>query len=181
MTPQQKIYARIGAFTVFIFVLSSWALPTVALSADGGGTQSWWQALLVPILGIAGLFISGFLAAGLLKLVKLIEKKWDIDIPDAFEEIMVEKAKWAVAWAEEKAEKRLLHGDGAKTSGADKINDVVNLLTEFAEARGYGQDWSRDKVEKLAEGVLHLERDVSVGSSGDRNKKLEAKKSETPT
>lgn len=130
--------------------------------------QAWWQAVLVPVLGVLGLFIAGFLAAGLRKLVQLIEKKWNIDIPDSIEKLMIEKARWAIGWAEEQAEKRLLYGDGKKTPGAEKATSVINLLEEFANKQGFGDEWQRDKIEKLAEGVLHLERDVTVGSNGGK-------------
>lgn len=138
--------------------------------------QSWWQALLVPILGVIGMFIATFLTAGLLKLVKLIEKKWNVDIPDSFERLMVEKAKWALGWAEEKAETKLLYEGGAKTEGAKKISDVVTMLHDFAEKSGYGEEWTREKVQSLAEGVLHLERGVTIGSTGERALKIEAAK-----
>lgn len=137
--------------------------------------QAWWQALLVPVLGVIGMFMAAFLAAGLRKLVQLIEKKWSIDIPDSVEKLMIEKARWALGWAEEQAEKRLLYGDGQKTEGAKKLGDVVDLLEKFAQSLGYGDEWQRDKIEKLAEGVLHLERDQTVGSDGDRGTKLTAK------
>lgn len=148
--------------------------PTAAPTGDK--EQTWWQAVLVPVLSVLGLFIAGFLAAGLRKLVQLIEKKWNIDIPDSFEKIMIEKAKWALGWAEEQAEKKLLYEGGAKTEGAKKINDVVDMLFEFADKSGYGDEWGREKIKKLAEGVLHLERDKTIGSSGDRAKKIEEAK-----
>lgn len=138
--------------------------------------QAWWQAVLVPVLSVLGLFIAGFLAAGLRKLVQLIEKKWNVDIPDSFERLMIEKAKWALGWAEEQAEKKLLYEGGAKTEGAKKINDVVDMLYEFANKAGYGEEWGREKIKALAEGVLHLERDQTVGSAGDRATKLEKAK-----
>ena len=138
--------------------------------------QSWWQAMLAPVLSVLGLFIAAFLAAGLRKLVQLIEKKWNIDIPDSIEKMMIDKARWAVAWAEEKAEKRLLYGDGQKTDGAQKVSEVVDLLEKFAQNLGYGEEWQREKIEALAEGVLHLERDKGVGSNGNRAAKLEEKK-----
>ena len=138
--------------------------------------QSWWKALLVPVLSVVGMFIAAFLTAGLMKLVKLIEKKWNVDIPDSFERLMIEKAKWALGWAEEAAEKKLLYEGGTKTDGAKKISDVVNMLLEFATKAGYGEEWTREKIQALAEGVLHLERGITVGSAGERALKLEAAK-----
>jgi hypothetical protein len=138
--------------------------------------QAWWQAVLMPVLSVLGMFIAAFLAAGLRKLVVLIEKKWSIDIPDSVEKMMYEKARWAIGWVEEKAEKRLLYGDGKKTESAAKVTEVVDLLEKFAQGIGYGEEWQRSKIEALAEGVLHLERDKSVGSNGDRGKKLTEKK-----
>lgn len=138
--------------------------------------QSWWQALLMPVLSVFGMFLAAFLVAGLRKLVKLAEAKWKIDVPDSVEKLMTEKARWALAWVEEKAEKRLLHGDGQKTPGAAKIGEVVDLLQKFADGLGYGHEWQKDKIEALAEGVLHLERDKTIGSTGERAAALTEKK-----
>lgn len=155
--------------------------PAPAVKAEpapaSGDTQSWWQALLIPVLSALGLAIAAFLTTGLRKLTQLIEKKWNIDIPDSVEKLMAEKARWLIAWAEEKAETRLLKGDGVKTDGAKKLSDVVEALEKFAQNMGYGEEWRRDKIEQLVEGILHLERDQGVGSNGtDRGKKLEEKK-----
>lgn len=139
--------------------------PAAKPPASSDKDQSWWQALLVPVLSVVGMFIAAFLAAGLRKLVLLVEKKWSVDIPDAVEKMMYDKARWAVGWAEEKAEKRLLYGDGKKTDGAQKITEVVDLLEKFAQSLGYGEEWQREKIEALAEGVLHLERGKTVGST----------------
>lgn len=152
------------------------ATETPAAAPAAPEQQQWWQALLMPVLSVFGMFLAAFLVAGLRKLVKLIEAKWKIDVPDSVEKLMTEKARWALAWVEEKAEKRLLHGDGEKTSGAQKISEVVDLLQKFADGLGYGHDWQKDKIEALAEGVLHLERDKAIGSTGERAVKLEAKK-----
>jgi hypothetical protein len=148
-------------------------VPTAATSEK---EQSWWQALLVPVLGVLGMFIAAFLAAGLRKLVLLIEKKWSIDIPDSVEKLMYDKARWALGWAEEKAEKRLLYGDGKKTPGAEKLSQVVEMLEKFADGLGYGHEWQRDKIEALAEGVLHLERNTASTSNVARDVKLTEKK-----
>jgi hypothetical protein len=137
--------------------------------------QAWWQAMLLPVLSIIGMFIAAFLAAGLRKVVQLVEKKWSIEIPDAIEKMMYDKAKWAVGWAEEQAEKRLLYGDGKKTPGAEKLTQVVSLLETFAKSFGYSEEWQRNKIEQLAEGVLHVERGVTVGSDGARGTALLAK------
>lgn len=150
------------------------AAPTPAPAALEQ-TQAWWQALLMPVLSVLGLFIAAFLTAGLRKLVQLMEQKWSIDIPDSIETLMTEKARWALAWAEEQAEKRLLYGDGKKTPSAEKLTSVVDLLEKFADSLGYGDAWQRDKIETLAEGVLHLERSAGVGSDGDRAAALKAK------
>jgi hypothetical protein len=144
-------------------------------------TQSWWQALLLPVLSALGLAIAAFFTAGLRKLVLLIEDKWSIDIPASIETLMTEKARWAVGWAEEQAEKRLLYGDGKKTPSAEKLTSVVDLLEKFASSLGYNEEWQRTKIEALAEGVLHVERGVVVGSDGARDVALtEKKKTDTP-
>lgn len=146
-------------------------------AAPSGKVQKWWQSALEPVLYAFALFLSAFLVAGLRKLTKLVERKWNVDIPDSVERMMTEKARWAVAWAEEKAEQRLLYGDGQKTPGAQKISDVTKILLDFADSLGHGHEWREEKVRALAEGVLHLERDVAVGSpEGARADALAAKK-----
>lgn len=151
--------------------------PTTATTPE----QAWWQALLMPVLGAVGIFVAAFLAAGLRKLVQLIEAKWNIDIPDSVEKLMYEKARWALGWVEEKAEKRLLYGDGKKTPGAEKLSEVVTLLESFAQNLGYGEEWQRDKVEALAEGVLHLNRNTASTSNTARDVKLTEKKNSNGT
>ena len=144
-----------------------------AAPAKSEKTQTWWQALLVPVLSVFGLFLAGFLVGGLRKLVQLIEKKWNFDIPDQIESFMYEKARWGVAWAEELAEKRLLYADGKKTPSAEKLTQVVDMLMKTAEEKGYGKEWGREKIEALVEGVLHLERGISVGTDADMEKRTE--------
>lgn len=162
----------------FVFI-ACMLTPLVALAAqESTPAQTWWQSLLLPILSVVGMAVAAFLTAGLRKLVKLIETKWKVDIPDSIEKLMTEKARWTLAWVEEKAEKRLLHGDGEKTPGAQKIFEVVAILDRFAIENGYGKEWQRDKLEALAEGILHLERDKTIGSNGDRAAKLKEKKAD---
>jgi hypothetical protein len=141
--------------------------------------QSWWQPVLAYLLSAFGMILAGFLVGGLRKLVQLMEKKWNIDVPDQVERIMYDKARWLVAWAEEKAENRLLNGDGVKTPGAEKAADVIGEMEKFAEGMGYGDEWRKDKIEKLVDAVLHLSREGSqdsIGSNGSRGTKLEEKK-----
>ena len=142
--------------------------------------QQWWQALLMPILSVLGMLIAAFLAGGIRKLVKLVEKKWDVDIPDSVEKMMAEKARWAIGWAEEKAETRLLYGDGKKTEGAQKTTEVVELLEKFADSLGYSDHWRKERIEELVLGVLHLERNLTIGSVGNRGKAIEKKKNGKP-
>ena len=152
------------------------AAPAAPAAAPEPVTQAWWQAALIPVLSFLGLFLAGFLVGGLRKLVKLIETKWNIDIPDAIEKLMYEKARWGLGWAEEQADKRLLHGDGVKTPGAEKLSSVVDMLLKFADSMGYGEEWTKDKVEALAEGVLHLERSTTATSNIKRDAKITEKK-----
>lgn len=152
-------------------------LPMCAHAAEtAAAEQTTWQAALVPVLGAVGTFLAALVVAGLRKLVLLVEKKWKIDVSDSIEQMMYEKARWAVAWVEEKAENRLLHGDGRKTPGAQKMQEVVMILQNFAGKLGYSQEWQTGKLMALAEGILHLERDVVIGSVGNRAKLLEEKK-----
>lgn len=171
-TPQTIL--TLLAFTVITTTLLM--LTTCAHAAETAPKQTAWQAALVPALGAVGTFLAALLVAGLRRLVLMIEKKWKIDISDSVETMMYEKARWAVAWVEEKAENRLLHGDGQKTSGAQKMSTVVMILQNFANKLGYSQEWQTSKLMALAEGILHLERDVVIGSVGERAQRLEEKK-----
>ena len=159
------------------------ALEKVTLPAEpvapAEKEQSWWQALLMPLLSAVGLALAAFFAAGFRKVITLAEKKWDFEVPDVIEDTIINQAKRLIAWAEEKAEDRLLNGDGKKTPGAEKIGGVVTGLEEFVASRGWDRTWQRDKLEKLAESVLHLERSGNTGvgtTNGDRKKKLDEMK-----
>lgn len=156
--------------------------PTAPVEKKADNQQKWWQALLMPVLSALGLIIAAFLTIGMRKVTQLIEAKWKIDISESNEKAMAEKARWLVAWAEEQAEARLLNGDGIKTPGAEKLSAVVDTLFAFADKAGYGEDWTRDKITKLAEGILHLERDAGIGSEGTaRGSDLTVKAANQPT
>jgi hypothetical protein len=170
---------------IYLVMLS---IPAVAWAADAAvaapvpaaATQKWWQALLIPILSALGIAVAAIVSALLLKLVRLIETKWKIDVPANLELLMTDKARLLVAWAEEQMENRLLHGDGVKTPGAERIAAVTTALYDFAKANGYDKAWTEAKCKQLAEGILHLERvdSEAVGSTGARSEALAAA---TPT
>jgi hypothetical protein len=168
------------ALTVATFLTTAMMLITNAFAAETTNVvqQTTWQAALVPVLGAIGTALAAFLVGGLRKLVLIIEKKYKIDVSDTIEAMMYEKARWAVAFVEEKAEKRLLHEDGVKTSGAQKMAEAIGLVQSFANTLGYGSEWQTNKIKSLIEGVLHLERDVVIGSVGTRANKLTEKKKE---
>lgn len=181
MTSQRTVHRTSQTIlTLLAFAVTTAMLLMLTTCAHAAETtvteQTAWQAALVPALGAIGTFLAALLVAGLRKLVLLVEKKWKIDVSDNIEKMMYEKARWAVAYVEEKAEKRLLHGDGQKTPGGQKMCDVINILQNFTNKLGYGEEWRIDKLRALAEGILHLERDVVIGSVGNRAKLLEEKK-----
>jgi len=161
----QHLYCRpLQRLILSLIFLMNWAWPLVALAAqETPKTQSWWQALLVPLFGVLGTALSSFAAYGLLKLIKLIENKWKIDVPASIENLMMEKTRWLVASVEEQAENKLLYGNGDKTPGAQKLNDVVNELEAFVKRWGYDKEWTRLRLEALAQGVLHMERNTTSG------------------
>jgi hypothetical protein len=165
------------AFTVFCAVLFT---PFIAWAADAVvKEQAMWQTVLMPVLSAVALFVAAFVALGLRKLVQLVEKKWGVEVPASIEDLMASKARWAIAWAEEKAEDRLLNGDGVKTPGAEKAASVIELLEGVAQKAGYGEDWQKNKIEALVAGILHLNREGGegvIGSNGNRGTKLEEKK-----
>ncbi|MGD9209307.1 MAG: hypothetical protein PVI90_00955 [Desulfobacteraceae bacterium] len=177
MTTEQikQIALTVATLLTTVMMLITNAFATETANAT---QQTAWQAALMPILGAIGTALAALLVGGLRKLVLIIEKKYKIDVSDTIETAMYEKARWAVAFVEEKAEKRLLHEDGVKTSGAQKMAEAIGLVQSFANTLGYGQEWQYGKIKSLIEGVLHLERDVVIGSVGTRAEKLAEKKKE---
>ena len=158
-----------------------WAAEATEVAVPVAATvQKWWQALLVPVASTLGVILAAFLSMGLLKLVKLAEKKWAFDVPASIEALMTEKARVLVAWAEEKMETRVLHEDGVKTPGAERISEVTKALFSFAAANGYDEAWTAEKCQQLAEGVLHLERSPGVGSTDGRAAAITEKLSDKP-
>jgi hypothetical protein len=181
MTPlQQKILQlRVLVTLAFIMFFGVLFTPIIAWAADAPKEQAMWQTILMPVLSVLALFVAAFVALGLRKLVQLIEKKWGVEIPESIENLLISKARWAIAWAEEQAEDRLLNGDGKKTPGAEKAASVIELLEGVAKKAGYGEEWQKDKIEALVAGILHLNREGGegvIGSNGSRGEKLEAKK-----
>lgn len=179
----RKLQLRLIAVLTGLFITALWLLPLLAWAADvapaaATGSRALWQTLLIPIVSVVGLFIAAFLTLGLKKLTQLLEAKFKIDVPQAVEDLMSEKALQLCAWAEEKAEDKLLHKGGTPTPGAEKADQVVNALLAFAENMGYGKQWQRDKVEQLVAGIIHLNREGSagvIGSNGTRGQELAAK------
>jgi len=182
MTHLQKQTWTLRLFTTLIFTMfcALMCMPLVAWAADAVvKEQAMWQTILMPVLSVVALFVAAFVALGLRKLVQLVEKKWGVEVPASIEDLMASKARWAIAWAEEKAEDRLLNGDGKKTPGAEKAASVIALLEGVAQKAGYGEDWQKDKIEALVAGILHLNREGGesvIGSNGNRGTKLEEKK-----
>jgi len=183
MSFTEKFWIRFSAIALVLFATMLWLIPLLAWAAETTTTttpiattvtttsRALWQTLLLPVVSVIGLFIASFLTLGLKKLTQLLEAKFKIDVPTSIEDLMSEKALQLVAWAEEQAENRLLHGDGKPTPSAEKADMVVKALTQFAEGLGYGKTWQADKIKQLVEGVLHLNRAGSegvVGSEGAR-------------
>jgi hypothetical protein len=169
--------AAVAAFATIcalcFFPLLAWAAETVAAPA-ATIQQKWWQALLVPVMSAVGLIVATFIGLGLKKLTQLLEAKFKIDIPDQVEALMAEKAKQLVAWGEEQLEKRVLHGDGVKTPGAETITKVKDALWKFADGLGYGKQYTEEKLVQLVEGILHLNRAGSEGVIGSTSGSLRA-------
>ena len=189
-----KLQLRITAILAGLFITALWALPLLAWAADAvvatappvvsGGSKALWQTLLLPVVSVVGLFIAAFLTVGLKKLTQLLEAKFKVDVPQAVEDLMKDKALQLCAWAEETAEDKLLHKNGTPTPGAAKGEQVVNAVLAFAESMGYGKQWQRERVEQLVAGVIHLNREGSegvIGSNGTRGAALEAATTATET
>ena len=151
------------------------AVPASQPVTPPANVQQWWMPLLTPIIAALGTLLAAFVTALLSKLIKLFEAKYKIDVPAEVEQMMAEKAKQLIASAEEEAERRILHGDGQVTLGAEKSKQVVAALTAFAASVGYGQQYSEEQAKRIVDGVLHLNRIGSanvIGSNGDRGKLL---------
>jgi hypothetical protein len=175
----------LGAFLVLALLLMfvpsivAWAAPATqpvaAATQPVANVQQWWMPLLSPVLAALGTIIAAVVAALLKKLVTLFEDKYRIEVPAVVEQVISDKAKQLIAAAEEEAERKLLHGDGTPTSGAEKSKQVVDALTKFADQLGYGPQYQQEQIQKLVDGILHLNRAGSenvIGSNGERGKKL---------
>lgn len=181
------IQLRLAAVAAFATICTLCFFPLLVWAADAAATaaatptpvqQKWWQALLVPVMSAVGLIVATFIGLGLKKLTQLLEAKFKIDIPDQVEALMAEKAKQLVAWGEEQMEKRVLHGDGVPTPGAETVKNVKDALWKFADGLGYGKQYTEEKLVQLVEGILHLNRAGSegvVGSTGERAAAITAK------
>jgi len=148
------------------------ATPVVKAAAN---VQQWWMPLLSPVLTAIGTLLAAFVTVLLGKLIKLLEAKYNLDVPAEVEKLLTDKAKQLVAAAEEEAERRILHGDGQATPGAEKSKQVVKGLMEFADSLGYGKQYQEEQAKRLADAVLHLSRVGSedvIGSNGERAKLL---------
>lgn len=180
---QRIIQLRLAVVAAYITAMTLCFWPLVALAADAAApaapaTQKWWQALLLPVASALGLVVAAFIAAGLRKLVLVLEAKFKIDIPIQVEDLMVEKAKQLCAWGEEQLEKRVLHGDGVRTPGAETVTKVKDALWKVADSMGYGKEYTEEKLTQLIEGILHLNRAGSegvIGSTGERAAAITAK------
>ena len=165
-------------------VLSTLTLLLIAWSGLAWGQdvavktqpQQWWQAVLAPLLGALGTFLTAVITIALSKIIKLIEAKYHIEIPAAEEQAAKDKLLSLVSSAEETAEKRILHGDGAKTPGAEKADTVIKSFMTWAAAQGFSKTWVEGEARQMMEGVLHLNRVDSqgVGSNGSRKKIMDA-------
>lgn len=179
LTRQVRI---LGTFLVVALLLMTvpslvaWAAPASqpATQTAAQNTQQWWMPLLTPVLTAIGTLLAAFVTVLLGKLIKMLEAKYNLDIPAEVEKIMENKAKELVAAAEEEAERRILHEGGQPTSGAEKSKQVVKGLMEFAESLGYGKQYQEEQARRLADAVLHLNRVgmEGVGSVGERAKAL---------
>jgi hypothetical protein len=166
---KQRLQIHAALLGLFVLVTGLCLLPLVAFAADAvvaptTPAQTPLQAALMPILSTLGLVIATFVGAGVKKLASIFEKKFNVDIPDALEESMARQARRLVAAAEEKAEKRLLYGDKKDTPGAEKAAMVITSLGDYAKRLGYGPEWQKERIENLVDGVLHIDRDVVIGT-----------------
>jgi hypothetical protein len=182
----------LGAFLVLalllMFVPSLVALAAPATQPVASTTQpvtyvqQWWMPLLAPVLALLGTLITTIVAALLKKLVKLFEDKYHVEVPASVERLLEDKAKQLIAAAEEETERKLLHGDGIPTPGAEKSRQVVDALLGFIDRMGYGAQYQEDQIKKLVDGVLHLNRAGSenvIGSNGERSQRLSLAASST--
>ena len=121
-------------------------LPRLALAApDVGGTQNWWQVLLVEIirttLAIAVPVLST-LAYVLLRRVKL-----HIELAQ-----LQRIATTAAGWAEQRAHQALVSG-GAMTPSAQKLSTAIAYGADLAQRYGMRQK-AVSRLEGLIESKL---------------------------
>jgi hypothetical protein len=115
--------------------------------------------------------LAAVITAAINRLIKVLENKYQVEVPVAIQQLMIEKAKELIAAAEEAAERKLLHEGGTATSGADKQKEVVAGLSAFVKANGYEAKYPEEELKKLVDGIVHLGRAGSynvIGSNGER-------------
>jgi hypothetical protein len=173
----------IALLLMFVPSIIAWAAPATQAASQpasqpaavAANVQQWWMPLLAPILTAIGTIIAAFVAALLKKLINIFESKYNIEVPAAIEQLVGDKAKQLIAAAEEEAERRILHEDGQPTSGAEKSKQVVTALLKYVDQLGYGKQYQEEQIQKLVDGILHLNRagsDSVIGSDGARAKLL---------
>ena len=164
------------SLAIVLLVLGAWSAIAWAQDAPvQPNTQQWWQAALTLLLGALGTFLTIVLTMALSKITKLIEAKYHVEIPAAEEQAAKDKLLSLVSSAEETAEKRILHGDGVKTPGAEKADSVIKSFMTWAAAQGFSKTWVESEARQMMEGELHLNRvdNEGVGSIGDRKEVLD--------
>lgn len=186
----KHLFARFSAMVFIIIqmlILGSTALAaetvaaaTAATAATPASVQHWWMPLAQYGMETLGFVLATLILAGIAKLIKIFEAKTKIEVPLAVENLVKERAALLIAAAEEKAENRLLHGDGIRTPGVVKCEEVVEQLLKFVNKLGYGAEWQKEKLTEVVNGLLHLNRteNPGVGSVGTRLKILTAKEQE---
>lgn len=131
--------------------------PFLVLGCAEGDNQSFWQALSANLLEIVVLVATPIILLLVRKLVQVLEDKLGIDVADKHEALMSQLVMKGIAYAHEQGRKALKEGK-PPVAGDEKKIMAVEFVADQLERMG-ATTFAADKLEKLVEAHLNLERD----------------------
>lgn len=130
------------------------AVPVVAAPAVNAATRVAELAfqLLVPIVTAIGAWLAH-------RLVKLVESKAKVDIPEREEKMIDHWVDQAIHFAAEKSYRKM-KSTTMKLTGPEKLEEAARFALDQVEARGLVA-WTKDKIEKKIEAKLGTMRSMN--------------------
>ena len=146
-------------FTGFLTLLVLLALYGVAFAQDGALEDVDQNAaqriadiafqILIPVVTIFATWAAH-------RLIAVIEKKFDFDIPDKQEAAIDSWVEQGVHWAEEKSRSKI-KDVGMKLTGPEKLEHGAAFVLDLIESRGW-VGWGQKRIESKIEAALGIHR-----------------------